>query len=126
MHMQLLLLAVSQPPCPRRFHCAGSTSSSDAKQRKLCSCNAYDGFDFFSHCCCCVLLPVDRLQFKLSFPFRSAQQVVQGSGAGASYLLTYLDEDMLIGRGPQGTFIFSRVADDAVAAAAADSEWLTL
>lgn len=47
-------------------------------------------------------------QFKLAFPFRSAQQVVQGVGAAASYLLTYLDQDMLIGRGPQGTFIFSR------------------
>jgi hypothetical protein len=54
-----------------------------------------------------LLLP----QFKLSFPFRSAQQVVRGAGAAASYLLTYLDEEMLIGRGPQGTFIFVRVED---------------
>jgi hypothetical protein len=47
-------------------------------------------------------------QFKLAFPFRSAQQVVQGEGAAASYLLTFLDQDILIGRGPQGTFIFTR------------------
>jgi hypothetical protein len=60
----------------------------------------------------CRLLCDYALQFKLTFPFRSAQQVVQGTGAAASYLLTYLDEDMLIGRGPQGTFIFSRVHDD--------------
>jgi hypothetical protein len=60
----------------------------------------------------CCLLWCCALQFKLTFPFRSAQQVVQGTGAAASYLLTYLDEDMLIGRGPQGTFIFSRVQHD--------------
>jgi hypothetical protein len=34
----------------------------------------------------------------LVFPFRSAQQVAQGAGVAAPYLLTYLDEDMLIGR----------------------------
>jgi hypothetical protein len=37
-------------------------------------------------------------QLKLVFPFRSAQQVAQGAGVAAPYLLTYLDEDMLIGR----------------------------
>jgi hypothetical protein len=44
------------------------------------------------------------------FPFRSAQQLAQGRGVGAPYLLTYLDTDMLIGRasGTAGTFIFSR------------------
>lgn len=50
------------------------------------------------------------LQFKLRVPFRSAQQVAAGRAVGAGYLLTYLDEDMLIGRasGTAGTFIFTR------------------
>lgn len=61
--------------------------------------------------CVCVSVHLHSLQFKLSFAFRSAQQVVQGAGAAASYLLTFLDDDMLIGRGPQGSFIFSRAAD---------------
>lgn len=54
--------------------------------------------------------PMSPLQFQLTFPFKSAQQVAQGSGVGANYLLTYLDEDMLIGRasGTAGTFIFTR------------------
>lgn len=56
--------------------------------------------------------PPRQTQFKLTFPFRSAQQVVRGAGAGASYLLTFLDEDVLIGRGPQGTFVFTRCTDD--------------
>jgi hypothetical protein len=38
------------------------------------------------------------LQLNLVFPFRSAQQVAQGSGVAAPYLLTYLDQDMLLGR----------------------------
>lgn len=51
-------------------------------------------------------------QFDLRVPFRSAQQVAVGRTA-ASYLLTYLDGDMLIGRAsvPTGTFIFARVGD---------------
>lgn len=60
-----------------------------------------------------MLLFSTLLQFKLTFPFRSAQQVVRGAGSAASYLLTYLDEDMLIGRGPQGTFIFTRAEEEA-------------
>jgi hypothetical protein len=55
------------------------------------------------------------MQFKVTVPFRSAQQVVRGSAASASYLLTFLDEDLLIGRGPQGTFIFTRSADNPLA-----------
>ncbi|KAF6249059.1 hypothetical protein COO60DRAFT_1706680 [Scenedesmus sp. NREL 46B-D3] len=53
-------------------------------------------------------------ELNLVFPFRSAQQVAQGLGVAAPYLLTYLDEDMLIGRasGTAGTFIFRRVPPD--------------
>lgn len=53
-------------------------------------------------------------ELNLVFPFRSAQQVAQGSGVAAPYLLTYLDQDMLIGRasGTAGTFIFKRIPDE--------------
>eukprot|EP00775_Hariotina_reticulata_P013356 gene13356-13484_t len=56
-------------------------------------------------------------EFKLVFPFRSAQQVAQGPGVGANYLLTYLDEDLLVGRasGTAGSFIFTRASEDDVA-----------
>lgn len=59
---------------------------------------------------CCSPSPSPHLQFSAVFPFRSAQQLAQGRGVGAPYLLTYLDTDMLIGRasGTAGTFIFSR------------------
>eukprot|EP00879_Flechtneria_rotunda_P014136 GHRR01014768.1.p1 GENE.GHRR01014768.1~~GHRR01014768.1.p1 ORF type:complete len:294 (+),score=42.18 GHRR01014768.1:240-1121(+) len=52
-------------------------------------------------------------ELKLVFPFRSVQQVAQGAGVGANYLLTYLDDDMLIGRatGTAGTFIFTRTSE---------------
>lgn len=56
----------------------------------------------------CGLSVFVAVQFNLTFPFRTAQQQVQGAGTAASFLLTYLDEDMLIGRAPQGTFIFTR------------------
>lgn len=67
------------------------------------------------------MLPVP-LQFKFTFPFRSAQQVAQGVGTGANYLLTYLDDDMLIGRasGTAGTFIFTR-ADESSNGASSNS-----
>lgn len=57
------------------------------------------------------------MQFQLRVPFRSAQQVanmaVSNRGVSAGYLLTYLDQDMLIGRatGLGGTFIFERGAE---------------
>jgi len=59
-------------------------------------------------------------QFELKFPFRSAAQVAAGvaSGnsrqvAGGQYHLTYLDEDMLIGRAIAlgGTFVFTRAPE---------------
>jgi hypothetical protein len=57
-------------------------------------------------------LPISAaaLQFGIKVPFRSAQQLAAGRAVGASYLLTYLDGDMLIGRAssPSGTFIFQR------------------
>ncbi|KAF8058297.1 PAP10 [Scenedesmus sp. PABB004] len=48
-------------------------------------------------------------EFKVVFPFRNAQQVAEGRGVAAPYLLTYLDDSMLIGRatagaGAAGTF----------------------
>jgi len=58
-------------------------------------------------------------QFTLRLPFRSAAQVAAGlatgnsrQAAGGSYQLTYLDEDMLIGRAVAlgGTFVFTREA----------------
>jgi hypothetical protein len=58
-----------------------------------------------------------RLQFQLRIPFRSAQQVASLAAArrnvAAGYLLTYLDQDLLIGRaiGLGGTFIFTREAE---------------
>jgi hypothetical protein len=44
------------------------------------------------------------------FPFRSAAQVAAGRAVGAGYLLSYLDEDVLIGRAavPAGMFVFVR------------------
>ncbi|KAF5834727.1 hypothetical protein DUNSADRAFT_8497 [Dunaliella salina] len=62
-------------------------------------------------------------QFELKFPFRSAAQVATGvaSGnsrqvAGGQYHLTYLDEDMLIGRAIAlgGTFVFTRAPEPKV------------
>ncbi|GBF99049.1 hypothetical protein Rsub_11994 [Raphidocelis subcapitata] len=49
-------------------------------------------------------------EFRLNFPFRSAQQVAAGRAVGASYLLSYLDSEVLIGRAqaPAGSFIFVR------------------
>eukprot|EP00983_Pelagomonas_calceolata_P028435 890954-Pelagomonas_calceolata.AAC.1 len=67
-----------------------------------------------------VLLGGPGLQFELKFPFRSAAQVAAGvaSGnsrqvAGGQYHLTYLDEDMLIGRAIAlgGTFVFTRAPE---------------
>ena len=53
------------------------------------------------------------LQWRLQFQFQTAQQTIQGRNTGAGYILTFLDQDMLIGRasGSAGTFIFSRAAD---------------
>jgi hypothetical protein len=53
------------------------------------------------------------LQWRLQFQFQTAQQTIQGSNTGANYILTYLDQDMLIGRasGTAGTFVFSRAAE---------------
>jgi hypothetical protein len=53
------------------------------------------------------------LQFKLNFQFQTAQQTIQGRNVGANYILTYLDDDMLIGRasGLAGSFVFSRAQD---------------
>lgn len=53
-------------------------------------------------------------ELSLRFPFRSAQQVAAGRAVGASYLLTYLDESMLIGRAtaPSGSFVFVRAPDE--------------
>lgn len=52
-------------------------------------------------------------EFSLRFPFRSAQQVAAGHAVGAGYLLTYLDQDILIGRAqaPGGSFVFTRALD---------------
>ncbi len=54
-------------------------------------------------------------EFSLTFQFRTMAQlasaaVTRSGSAAASYLLTYLDQDMLIGRavGLGGTFIFVR------------------
>lgn len=58
------------------------------------------------------------MQFQVRVPFRSAQQLSNAATArqsiAANYLLTYLDEDMLIGRatGLQGSFIFMRETED--------------
>lgn len=56
-------------------------------------------------------------QLKLGVPFRSAGQIAQGITQGrlpsaGGYILSYLDEDMLIGRPVSlgGTFIFTRAA----------------
>jgi hypothetical protein len=61
------------------------------------------------------------VQFTLKIPFRSAGQIASaatGGGnspiaGGGNYQLTYLDEDMLIGRATAlgGVFIFSREGD---------------
>lgn len=56
-------------------------------------------------------------QFSLRLPFRSAAQIAagvssgnSGQDAGGGYQLTYLDDDMLIGRAVAlgGSFIFTR------------------
>jgi hypothetical protein len=61
------------------------------------------------------LPPLPPPQFRLRFPFRSAQQVAAGRAVGAGYLLTYLDADVLVGRAqaPGGSFVFVRSDDDA-------------
>ena len=76
----------------------------------------------------CILFGVPAcLQFKLRIPLRSAEQIrravlgegggegggaggAAGRGATANYLLTFIDDSMLIGRatGTGGTFIFQR------------------
>lgn len=48
-------------------------------------------------------------EFSLGVQFQTAQQLAQGRAAFANYQLTYLDQDLLIGRA-QGTFIFMRQA----------------
>jgi hypothetical protein len=72
-------------------------------------------------------------QFEANFPFRSAAQVAAGqlpgmfgggssnsssgrnfAGAGGSYQLTFLDENLLIGRAFAGVFIFTRTEDDVI------------
>lgn len=72
-----------------------------------------------------ITLPLPHCsQFSLRFPFRSAAQLAASSGlgsmigeptgnrgsAGGGYQLTYLDDDMLIGRAVAlgGSFIFTR------------------
>jgi len=56
----------------------------------------------------------------LRVPLRGAAEVGRAIG-GAGYLLSYLDEDTLIGRavGSGGCFVFSRAQEEAPAAAAA-------
>lgn len=48
--------------------------------------------------------------FKFRLPFQSLQQVAMGRNISAGYQLTYLDQEMLIGRATQlgGTFVFIR------------------
>ena len=46
-----------------------------------------------------------RLPLQTRLPHASSRSMQVGAG---EYLLTYLDDDMLIGRAEQGVFIFSR------------------
>jgi hypothetical protein len=49
-------------------------------------------------------------QFSLRFPFRSAEQVAAGRAVGSEYLITFLDNEVFVGRAsaPAGSFIFVR------------------
>ena len=48
-----------------------------------------------------------RMQLNIRIPLPTASNLRQGTAVG-QFLLSYLDDDMLIGRAENGTFIFER------------------
>lgn len=48
-----------------------------------------------------------HLQLNIRIPLPTASNLRQGTAVG-QFLLSYLDDDMLIGRAENGTFIFER------------------
>lgn len=93
------------------LHRSGALASCALAWRPWCSCRACDPAPVAPATQPTPPPPAPpRAQLSLRFPFRSAQQVAAGRAVGASYLLTYLDGDMLIGRAPApaGSFVFVR------------------
>ncbi len=58
----------------------------------------------------CLFLAYHALQFNLNIPLTTPSRAT-GAGGG-TFLITYLDNDLLIGRAAPGIFILKRTATD--------------